>query len=203
MIIDVNAWTGPWPALVNVPFDVASVRSSLRAYGVKRIFMAPLAAAWSANPHLCNQVVYEAADEHDDISPVPVIDPTLPTWPEELPTWPDQAAAGLWRKRSTGHRPCVRIDDQAAAGLPRNWSSVEVWPGPVRSLCTHRWTDSLFDSERRPGVHAGAAVARIVNDLAMCGDSGRMLGHPDPEHMGTIDAAATAFIPIWRRPRYG
>ncbi|MXX03842.1 MAG: amidohydrolase family protein [Gemmatimonadetes bacterium] len=84
MIIDVNAWTGPWPALVNVPYDVASVRSSLRAYGVERIFMAPLAAAWSANPHLCNRVVYEAADEYDDISPVPVIDPTLPTWPEEL-----------------------------------------------------------------------------------------------------------------------
>ena len=84
MIIDVNAWTGPWPALVNVPYDVASVRSSLRAYGVERIFMAPLAAAWSANPHLCNRVVYEAADEYADISPVPVIDPTLSTWPEEL-----------------------------------------------------------------------------------------------------------------------
>ena len=84
MIIDVNAWTGPWPALVNVPYDVASVRSSLREYGVERIFIAPLAAAWSANPHLCNRVVYEAADAHDDISPVPVIDPTLPTWPEEL-----------------------------------------------------------------------------------------------------------------------
>ncbi|MCY3714579.1 MAG: amidohydrolase family protein [Gemmatimonadetes bacterium] len=84
MIIDVNAWTGPWPALVNVPCDVASVRSSLSEYGVERIFMAPLAAAWSANPHLCNPVVYEAAEEHDDISPVPVIDPTLSTWPAEL-----------------------------------------------------------------------------------------------------------------------
>lgn len=84
MIIDVNAWTGPWPALVNVPYDVASVRSSLREYGVERVFMAPLAAAWSANPHLCNPVVYEAADEYDDISPVPVIDPTLPTWPAEM-----------------------------------------------------------------------------------------------------------------------
>ena len=84
MIIDVNAWTGPWPALVNVPTDVASVRSSLREYGVEQICMAPLAAAWSTNPHLCNSVVYEAADEYDDISPVPVVDPTLPTWPVEL-----------------------------------------------------------------------------------------------------------------------
>ncbi len=84
MIIDVNAWTGPWPALVNVPYDAASVRSSLREYGVERIFMAPLAAAWSANPHLCNTVVYESANEYDDTSPVPVIDPTLPTWREEF-----------------------------------------------------------------------------------------------------------------------
>ena len=84
MIIDVNAWTGPWPTLVNVPHDAASVRASLRAYGVERIFLAPLAAAWSANPHLCNADVYEAASEFEDISPVPVIDPTLPTWREEL-----------------------------------------------------------------------------------------------------------------------
>ena len=84
MIIDVNAWSGPWPTLVNVPHDAASVRASLRAYGIERIFMAPLAAAWSANPHLCNAVVYEAASEFADISPVPVIDPTLPTWGEEL-----------------------------------------------------------------------------------------------------------------------
>ena len=83
MIIDVNAWSGPWPALVDVPYDAASVRASLREYGVERIFMAPL-AAWSANPHLCNRIVYEAADAYDDISPVPVIDPTLPTWPAEL-----------------------------------------------------------------------------------------------------------------------
>ena len=84
MIIDVNAWTGPWPALVNVPHDVASVRASLRNLGVERIFMAPLAAAWSANPHLSNSEVYEAAEKYDEVSPVPVIDPTIPTWPEEL-----------------------------------------------------------------------------------------------------------------------
>ncbi|MXW03622.1 MAG: amidohydrolase family protein [Gemmatimonadetes bacterium] len=98
MIIDVNAWTGPWPALVNVPYDVDSVRSSLRTFGVERIFMSPLAAAWSANPHLCNRVVYEAADAYADISPVPVIDPTLPTWPEEL-------------AKATGHRavPMIKL----------------------------------------------------------------------------------------------
>lgn len=84
MIIDVNAWTGSWPALVNVPYDVASVRASLRNLGVERIFMAPLAAAWCTNPHLSNSEVYEAAEKYDDVSPVPVIDPTMPTWPEEV-----------------------------------------------------------------------------------------------------------------------
>ncbi len=84
MFIDINAWAGPWPALIDVPYDPASVRSSLRAYGVERIFMSPLAAAWSTNPHLCNPVVYAASDEYDDISPVPILDPTLPTWREEL-----------------------------------------------------------------------------------------------------------------------
>ena len=84
MFIDVNAWAGPWPGMVNVPYDAASVRFSLREYGIERIFMAPLATAWCSNPHLCNTVVYDASDEFDDISPVPVLDPTLPTWPEEL-----------------------------------------------------------------------------------------------------------------------
>ena len=84
MFIDVNAWAGPWPMLVNVPYDAASVRNSLRAYGVERINMAPLAAAWCTNPHICNPVVYTASDEYDDISPVPILDPTLPTWPKEL-----------------------------------------------------------------------------------------------------------------------
>ena len=84
MFIDVNAWAGPWPGMVNVPYDAASVRFSLREYGIERIFMAPLATAWCSNPHLCNTVVYDASDEFDDISPVPVLDPTLPTWPEEF-----------------------------------------------------------------------------------------------------------------------
>ena len=45
--------------------------------------MSPLSAAWSANPHLCNSVVYSAGESRD-ISPVPVIDPTLGNWVEEL-----------------------------------------------------------------------------------------------------------------------
>lgn len=87
-LVDVNAWTGHWNTLI---FDgnAEMVRRSLRSYGIGRIFMAPLDTAWCPNPHLHNATVYEASAQYDDISPVPVIDPTLSTWQEEL----DRAAA--------------------------------------------------------------------------------------------------------------
>ena len=126
MIIDVNAWTGPWPALVNVPHDVASVRSSLREYGVERIFMAPLAAVWSTNPHLCNTVVYEAADEFDDISPVPVIDPTLPTWPEELEKAAGHHAVGMIKLLpGYGGYDLAEVDEAVGDGAVTDFAVVD------------------------------------------------------------------------------
>ena len=82
-MIDINAWTGHWNTLI-VKGDVETVRRTVQAYGVEQIFMAPLDAAWCPDPHLYNEVVYKASDRYDDISPVPIIDPTLPTWQKEL-----------------------------------------------------------------------------------------------------------------------
>jgi len=82
-MIDINAWTGHWNTLV-LKGDVDTVRHALHRYGVNQIFMAPLDAAWCPNPHLYNDVVYEASDRFDDIIPVPIIDPMLPTWQKEL-----------------------------------------------------------------------------------------------------------------------
>ena len=151
MIIDVNAWTGPWPALVNVPYDVASVRSSLRAYGVERIFMAPLAAAWSANPHLCNRVVYEAADEYADISPVPVIDPSLPTWPEEL-------------EKAAGHRVVPMIKLLPGYGRYGLEAADELFEEAGRASLAVMVQIRIDDPRRHhplaqvPDVHAGEVV---------------------------------------------
>jgi hypothetical protein len=83
MIIDVNAWTGQWGTFP-IPGKVWQVRQSLKQIGVDRMWMSPLGAAWSLNPHLCNDEVYQAGQESDDIDPVPIIDPTIPSWPDEL-----------------------------------------------------------------------------------------------------------------------
>lgn len=83
MIIDVNAFIGHWPSVPLVG-DVASVRASLQAVGVDLICLSPLEAAWRLNPHLANAAVYDAAHEFSDVSPVPVLDPTIATWPGEL-----------------------------------------------------------------------------------------------------------------------
>ena len=82
-MIDINVWTGYWNTLI-VKGDVETVRRTVQAYGVAQIFMAPLDAAWCPDPHLYNEVVYKASDRYDDIFPVPIIDPTLPTWQKEL-----------------------------------------------------------------------------------------------------------------------
>ena len=147
MIIDVNAWTGPWPALVNVPHDVASVRSSLREYGVERVFMASLAAVWSTNPHLCNTVVYEAADEFDDISPVPVIDPTLPTWPEELEKAAGHHAVGMIKLQpGYGGYDLAEVDEAVGDGAVADGAEAD------ESVADMAVVDELLEAARRASL---------------------------------------------------
>ena len=83
MIIDLNAYAGHWP-FHPVVGDLETVRASLRAYGVDRVCISPLEAAWRRNPHVCNAEVYRAAERFEDVWPVPVLDPTVATWREEL-----------------------------------------------------------------------------------------------------------------------
>lgn len=92
-IIDMNAWTGHWPTLP-VDGQVAPVRRQLAEVGVTRICLAPLDAVWRHNPHQLNEVVYQAALEYDNITAVPLIDPTIATWRAEVER-ADQAHAGL------------------------------------------------------------------------------------------------------------
>jgi uncharacterized protein len=82
-VIDINAWTGHWSTFP-VKGDVDQVRNSLQGIGVDRICLAPLGAVWCHNPHVYNGEVYAAAERYEDVVPVPVLDPTIPTWREEL-----------------------------------------------------------------------------------------------------------------------
>ena len=80
MFIDINAWAGMWPGKPNIPSQIKPIQTLLSQYGIEYIFMASLDAPWSGSPHLSNSIIYET-EQYDHISPVPVIDPTLPTWP--------------------------------------------------------------------------------------------------------------------------
>ena len=64
--------------------DLHSVRASLQEYGVDRICISPLEAAWCRNPHRFNGALYRAGGTTDTIWPVPVLDPTVATWRDEL-----------------------------------------------------------------------------------------------------------------------
>ena len=83
MIIDINAYTGHWPSHP-VEGALSRVRASLKEYGVDRICVSPLDAAWCRNPHRFNDDLYTASGGTDDIWPVPVLDPTIATWRDEL-----------------------------------------------------------------------------------------------------------------------
>lgn len=83
MIIDLNAYAGGW-SFHPVVGDLKAVRASLRAFGVDRVCVSPLEAAWCRNPHRFNAEIYRAAETFEDVWPVPVLDPTVATWREEL-----------------------------------------------------------------------------------------------------------------------
>ena len=82
-VIDLNAYTGFWPALP-LEASVATVRAQLQRYGVEQVCVSPLAALWGQNPHRGNPPLLDETSSYDDVWPVPVLDPTVTTWPREL-----------------------------------------------------------------------------------------------------------------------
>jgi len=83
MITDINAFTGHWPFRPLVG-DFAAVCRSLRARGITRICLSPLDGAWCRDPHLANAPLCTAAEAHEDVWPVPILDPTVGGWEDEL-----------------------------------------------------------------------------------------------------------------------
>lgn len=94
MIIDLNAYFGFWPTLP-LETTVAEVRACLRRYGVDQMCLSPLAALWGQNPHRANGPLLEETAAFDDVWPVPVLDPTIATWPQELATMAAQPRVRL------------------------------------------------------------------------------------------------------------
>jgi predicted TIM-barrel fold metal-dependent hydrolase len=80
MIIDVCAHLGPWDRRP-VGIDARGLAGLLAPFGVSRIYAGRLEALWFENPHDANLL-----DEPPvpGVVRVPVLDPTVATWPDEL-----------------------------------------------------------------------------------------------------------------------
>ena len=115
MIVDLSSFVGAWPSHpVNGRAD--QVWPLLRSFGVDRIFASSLEAAWCRNPHSYNRDLYRLAGETDDVWPVPVLDPTVATWPAELDRAAGEDRARLVRLLPTySSYDLADVDDFLAA----------------------------------------------------------------------------------------
>jgi predicted TIM-barrel fold metal-dependent hydrolase len=83
MIVDVAAFAGAWPSHP-VHGRLVDVVDSLKPAGVDRVMCSPLDAVWCRNPHLYNGPLLLACKGREDLTAVPIIDPTLATWTSEI-----------------------------------------------------------------------------------------------------------------------
>ncbi|MFO0907578.1 MAG: hypothetical protein U0794_04320 [Isosphaeraceae bacterium] len=98
-LIDHCAYTGPHTRRP-VGVETVDLAVRLRSLGIVRVYASRLEALWFENPHDANRLLRGRTGDARgaEVIPVPVVDPTLPTWPEEL----DRCAAA-------GPIPLVRL----------------------------------------------------------------------------------------------
>jgi uncharacterized protein len=83
-IIDLCAHLGPWSSRP-VGLDVSALAALLAPIGVARTYAGRLEALWYENPHDANRVTDRPlTNAAVDVRIVPVLDPTVATWPDEL-----------------------------------------------------------------------------------------------------------------------
>lgn len=82
-IIDTSCFFGAWPEYP-VKGGIGDVVAELKAFGITDAFISPLAAVWCRNQHAYNRELLEATRSYPGLYPVPVLDPTLPTWRDEV-----------------------------------------------------------------------------------------------------------------------
>lgn len=86
MIVDLCAHAGPWPHRP-IGLDETGLARLLEPWGIERIYAGRLEALWFENPHDANRLnPRDRADARGTVPivPVPVLDPTVATWPDEL-----------------------------------------------------------------------------------------------------------------------
>lgn len=159
MIVDACAWTGTWGTFA-LPGRVDEVLADLAGVGVDLVLLSPLGGVWAHDAHRANESVYAAARDRDQVRPVPVLDPTLPTWPEAL------AAAVAARAPAVRWLPAYSgfdLDDRRAADCA----------GALAAAGVALWVQTRLEDPRRQHPRA---VVPDVSAAAVVELSGR---HPD------------------------
>jgi hypothetical protein len=81
-----------------IGLDAEGLARLLEPFGITEVHAGRLEALWFENPHDANRLPGGSSKGRVAVVPVPVLDPTIPTWPEEL-----DRLAGL------GRLPLVRL----------------------------------------------------------------------------------------------
>lgn len=84
MILDTNTWVGHWPFQRLAPATPAALLRQLRAEGVDQAWTAAADAVLYPDPQQGNEVWLPRIAKAPGLTPVAVLDPTLPSWPASL-----------------------------------------------------------------------------------------------------------------------
>lgn len=89
-VTDISAWIGNWPFDVNGSFTLLRLAGRLDRAGVNEALVSPLDAVLAPDVMPANEELFRACARRADLPvqfhPVPVINPSLPTWEEDLAT---------------------------------------------------------------------------------------------------------------------
>lgn len=84
MLIDSNVFLGPWPFAPIPEPSPASLQRQLKAAGIGRALVSPLAAVFQPDPMPANRRLFAALGRQEALVPVPVINLALANWEEQL-----------------------------------------------------------------------------------------------------------------------
>ncbi len=84
MLTDVHAHLGTWPFALQSERNPAQLVAHLRAHGIGRAWVSPLAAVLAPDPGPANRALFAALKKTPALMPVPAINPALANWRDEL-----------------------------------------------------------------------------------------------------------------------
>ena len=84
MLIDTNVNLGPWPFTPVPEYTGPALTAHLASSGIRRALVSHLGAVFLPDPMPANRKLFAAVRRTPALLPVPILNPALPTWPEQL-----------------------------------------------------------------------------------------------------------------------